>query len=396
MVADLGKKKTRGLLSSYGTYQSYYETRMLTDQSTNAIAWVGTVEALLLILGGIVTGPIYDRGYVRELLCVGAALTVLGVMMLSLATKYYQIMLAQGVAVGLGSGIVYPPSITLVASIFSPRRRGLAVSLATCGTSIGGIVFPIALDRLLPALGFAWATRVLGFMTLAGFILGLALLLPRVSSTRPSLSGKEKESGGSRPLLLELGALGEPVFAAMCLGVFFLWIAYWVPFFLIPTYAEFGLGTSSTLAFYLLVAANAASIPSRLLAALIIPYVDNAGGMVAFGGLSAVVLFSWAAVSGTAGFIVWSVALGFVLGPLAVFQPTIVPQLTPPEGRVGTRMGMSLAAAGLGVLAGVPVSSALIDTTTGQFWKMQVFIGACMVVGTLLMTFVWWRLRVSA
>lgn len=41
----------------------------------------------------------------------------------------------------------------------------------------------------------------------------------------------------------------------------------------------------------------------RFLAVLAIPYIDNVGGMAAFGGLSAVVIFSWAAVQNTAGFI---------------------------------------------------------------------------------------------
>lgn len=77
------------------------------------------------------------------------------------------------------------------------------------------------------------------------------------------------------------------------------------------------------------------------------------------------------------------------MAPLAMFQPIIVSQLTPRDGAVGTRMGMSLASAGLGVLVGVPASSAFIDTTAGEFWKMQVFIGSCMVVGTLLIAFVW-------
>jgi len=255
---------TWGLLSSYGTYQSYDETTLLRDASTNAIAWIGTVEALLLILGGVVTGPIYDAGYVREMICAGTVLTVFGVMMLSLATEYYQIMLTQGVAVGIGSGIVYPPSITLVAATFGSKYRGLAVSFATCGTTIGGIVFPILLDHLLPSLGFAWATRVLGFMTLVIFLAGLALILPGIPDTKTH----ETET---RRRLVDLGALTEPVFVIMCLGIFFLWIAYWVPFFLIPTYAEFGLGASSSLAFYLLVVANASGIPGRLLAVLAIP-----------------------------------------------------------------------------------------------------------------------------
>lgn len=83
------------------------------------------------------TGPIFDRGYIRELLIVGTIITVLGVMMLSLATKYYQILLSQGICVGIGSAMLYVPSISLVAMSFD-EHRALAVFIASSGTAVGG------------------------------------------------------------------------------------------------------------------------------------------------------------------------------------------------------------------------------------------------------------------
>lgn len=109
---------------------------MLPNTSTNDIAWVGTIAAILLIFGGVLTGPIYDRGWVRELLLVGSFLTVLGIMMTSLATQYWHILLAQGLCLGLGSGIVSNPAIALITSSFSGKRT-LALGLATSGTTIG-------------------------------------------------------------------------------------------------------------------------------------------------------------------------------------------------------------------------------------------------------------------
>lgn len=82
------------------------------------------------------TGPVFDRGYFRELLIMGTIITVAGVMMLSLAQKYYQILLAQGVCIGIGGAILFVPSISLVTSRFR-RRRSLAVFVATSGTAIG-------------------------------------------------------------------------------------------------------------------------------------------------------------------------------------------------------------------------------------------------------------------
>lgn len=109
---------------------------MVPGSSSNAISWVGTIDAILLIMGGVLSGPIYDRGYVRELLLFGSLLTVVGIMMTSLATKYWHILLAQGLCVEIGGGILSNPAITLINASFSGNRT-FALGLATSGTSIG-------------------------------------------------------------------------------------------------------------------------------------------------------------------------------------------------------------------------------------------------------------------
>jgi MFS family permease len=174
----------RGFLSTYGTYQSYCETTLLRGHTTGEIAWVGTIEGVLLILCGVVAGPIYDRGHVRALLVAGPLLTVGGVMALSAAYTYSQVLLAQGVCVGLGSGLLYLPSISLVAAAFHrPGPRTLAAGIATSGAAVGGIVYPIVLERLLPAVGFGWATRLLGLITLAELVAALLIIRTPGSGT---------------------------------------------------------------------------------------------------------------------------------------------------------------------------------------------------------------------
>jgi hypothetical protein len=183
------------------------------------------------------------------------------------------------------------------------------------------------------------------------------------------------------------------VFAVFCLALFFMWTAFWVPFFLIPTYAQFALDASAEWAFNLLVIINAASVGGRLLAVLIIPYVGVAGGMLACSFGSALILYAWMAVKTMAGFEAWIVMLGLVMVPLAVFFPAIVPLMCPSTEVVGARLGMASAAAALGVLLGAPLSSALVDVETAEFWKMELFIALSMTVGAVLMIYVWWCLR---
>lgn len=409
-VATRRKKTNRGFLSTYGTYQSYYETTLLRGRATAEIAWVGTVEGVLLILGGAASGPAYDRGGPRAralLLAAGAALVGLGVVALGSARAYHEVLLAQGVCVGAGSGLLYVPSLARVAAAFfdRPRARALAAALATSGTAVGGVVYPIALARLLPAVGFGWATRILGFITLAELVVALLIIFPfseRGRRGRRGSASPHTNSAAPPPAapaaamphsLIDTTAFREPVFVAFCLALFFAWTAYWVPFFLIPTYAQFALGASESWAFYLLVITNAATIPGRILPVLVIPYMGVAGSMAFFAFASAVLLFAWTAVTTMAGFEVWIVMLGVFMTPLAVLYPAIMPHLCPRPEVLGTRMGMSSAVAAMGIILGAPLSSALTDTGKGEFWKMQVFIGSAMLLGSMFMTFVWLNIR---
>lgn len=67
---------------------------------------------------------------------LGVFMAVLGMMMLSLSTKYYQIFLAQGVCFGIGSGLVYVPALAFVNVSFS-KNRALVIGIVTGGASIG-------------------------------------------------------------------------------------------------------------------------------------------------------------------------------------------------------------------------------------------------------------------
>jgi len=60
------------------------------------------------------------------------------------------------------------PSMAACGQYFR-KKRGAAMGLAIAGSSTGGIIFPIALSKMLnhPTLGFGWTIRILGFMMLA-------------------------------------------------------------------------------------------------------------------------------------------------------------------------------------------------------------------------------------
>lgn len=129
--------RPRGIASSYGAFQTYYERALLHDQTPSKISWIGSIQAFLLnFAGGFLTGPIYDAGYLRTLVVVGTMSGVFGMMMTSVCKKYWQFILAQGLTMGVGCGCLLLPSVAVMPAYFK-TRRALATGIGASGSSIG-------------------------------------------------------------------------------------------------------------------------------------------------------------------------------------------------------------------------------------------------------------------
>lgn len=112
----------------------------------------------------------FERTYRASLtLVLGTFFTVLGVMMASLSTRYYQVLLSHGVVASLGIGLTFMPIIGLPNQWFN-KRRGLAVGLAIGGSSVGGVIWPVMVDQLVNKdnISYAWTMRAIGFTQVHG------------------------------------------------------------------------------------------------------------------------------------------------------------------------------------------------------------------------------------
>ena len=85
---------------------------------------------------GILTGPLFDKGYLRTLLATGTFLVVFGMMMTSLGKAYYQLFLAQGICVGIGAGCLFVPSVAIIPNYFT-AKRAFMTGITAAGGSVG-------------------------------------------------------------------------------------------------------------------------------------------------------------------------------------------------------------------------------------------------------------------
>lgn len=101
----------RGIVNSFGVFQTFYTESLLAKESASNISWIGSIQACLLLVVGPLAGPLFDAGYFYTLIRVGSFMVVFGMMMTSLSTEYYQVILAQGLCVGIGAGFLFIPSV---------------------------------------------------------------------------------------------------------------------------------------------------------------------------------------------------------------------------------------------------------------------------------------------
>jgi MFS family permease len=109
---------------------------LLSKSTPSAIAWIGSTQLFLTMLVGVFAGWLIDAGYLRVLLVSGTFLEFFGTLMTSFCTQYWQILLAQGICVGLGSGFLGLASVAIIPLYFS-RKRMIATGIAATGSSLG-------------------------------------------------------------------------------------------------------------------------------------------------------------------------------------------------------------------------------------------------------------------
>ena len=356
-------------------YQTYYEQHLLSTESPSNISWIGSIQAFLLLLVGVLSGPFYDAGYFRPLICIGAFLIPFGFMMTSLCQHYWQVILAQAFLIGLGNGCLFVPSVAILPQYFT-THKALANGIAASGSSFGGVIFPIVFRQLYPKIGFAWATRVLGFISLATCLFSVCVMKPRVMPTH-----KRK--------MHDLAAFKELPYALFNIGMFFGFIGFYAaPYYIGPYAHQTGI-TDVNLAFYLLPILNAASVAGRIVPNFLTDIVGPLNVLVPASAVSGILTLCWIGIHNLAGLIVFAILYGFFSGGFISLPAVALITLTPDMSKLGTRMGQSFFICAFGLLLGSPVSGAILNST-GSYLGLQLFGGMALLVTTIFI--IWARI----
>lgn len=351
-------------------YQTYYETSLLKTHSASEISWIGTVQAFILVAFSLVAGPIFDRGYFYTLLIVGTILTTLGTMMLSLGTQYWQIFLAQGICVGLGTGCLFLPGVALVATYFT-TKRAFAIGITAAGGSVGSVIYPIVFHRLQPRIGFAWATRIIGFIMLGTLVVSIAI-------TKTRLPPRKMRT------LVDWTAFKSIPYSLFCTGLFLCFAGLYVPIFYIIIWAQEHAHVQSDLSFYMLPVLNGASVFGRVIPGLLADKFGTLEVTIICTIAAAVFSYIGIAVNALAGVIVFAIFYGFLSGAVVSLAASCVAAIAPDMQMVGTWMGMSFCFSATGILIGNPIAGSSINVPDNKFSGGFIFSGSLVMAAGLL------------
>ncbi|KAK0624606.1 major facilitator superfamily domain-containing protein [Bombardia bombarda] len=354
---------TWGLINTFGVYQAYYETDLLKSNTSSEISWIGSIQASLLLLVGVISGPLFDAGYFRHLLITGLTLIVFGQFMTSLCTQYWQVLLAQGFCIGIGMGLTFLPSAAIVSQYFT-KHRALAIGISSAGSPVAGIIFPVIFSRLEPTLGFGWATRVIAFVLLAISIVPVLFMRTRLPP-----------SGRARAFI-DKSALRDWPFAGFVIAGFFGFMTLYVPFFYITLFATSHGITTPDFAPYLVTFLNLGSVFGRVVPNAIADRLGSLNVLVACTFASAVTAFGWFGIHDLGGSVVFALLYGAFSGAVVSLTPSVVASMTPDMSRLGTRLGMSFMFTGVSILIGTPIAGSILGDFTQAEWQGTMGYGA--------------------
>lgn len=345
---------TWGMITAFAVFQTYYESGKLFEASSSNISWIGSIQSFLLQVTGLIAGPIYDRGYLRLLLVTGSFMVVFGLMMLSLSTEYWQALLSQAFCVGIGAGLLFVPTVSVIPTYFT-SNIGLAIGIASSGSSLGGVIYPIVLNRLIAEVGFPWAVRSIAFIALATFTIPLAAMRIRVRVPKPRA-------------VVDWSAFHDWPYMTFSLALLIVFIGNVVLIFYISFYPADRGFTDSSLAFYIVAIFNAGSIIGRILPNALSDRIGVFNTIAPFTLLLGVTILCLLGVHNAAGIIVEAVVTGMFSGVVVALPPVCFRMLTENKSMIGTRTGQGFAIGGLGLLIGGPSAGAILGSVDPLNW----------------------------
>ena len=347
------------------------------------------MQSFTLGVVGLLAGEIDAAGYRWILVTFGSFMIVGGTVAMSFASTWIHFLFAQSICIGIGAGCLYVPSVVLPAEAVHSKST-VAMGIAQSGGAVGGIIWPIIFQQLLPSCGFGWTIRISAII--ACVTCGTASIAVFAEASRRKPEPLSCILRGMHSNAFDLRALKTASFAGFVLASFTSDLGLFGPTTYIDGYGLEIAHLSPSDAAALLPVMNAASVFGRLLPGALASWAGSFELLVPTAILTGALTFMWISVGdNVVGLFAFAAGYGVLYGAYIMLPEVAVIDFTKDQDRRGPRIGLCGFSNALGSLIGVPIAGRLLAVGKG-YLGIQLFAGSAMVLTGVLMFAVHWRL----
>lgn len=350
---------------------------------------IPTVFTLVWGLSSPVVGWMVDRFQVHRVMVVGVIITVVGMLLASMAREFLP-MVSAYVVIGIGSAMASTIPLTVIAARWFGDQRGFAMGVAVAGMSAGGVILPPITDYIIRTMSIGAAYVALSVpialvaLPLVAFVIRRQPPGAEVSHTpaapAPELPGLDtSEAMHSAPFWI--------LIAAIYLGSISLASLF---YFITPSLIHAGF--SSRNAALVQSAQNLIAVPGLIVAGILADRFTGrkvAAAMLAGLGVASMLLME--AGSGSAAWPLYMVAFivvfGLTAGVTAAVFPIALAELVGLK-RFGTLAGLMSLASTFGMATGPLLVGRFFDLTGNYAMGFEVGAVLCLVSGAMTLMLV--------
>lgn len=320
---------------------------------------------------GLVAGFLADRIGPRLVVLTGSLIMAGGLALAASATSLETLYLAYGGGVGVGGGLMYVPSVSVIQRWFK-RLRGLASGLAICGTGVGTLVVPLLAALTIANAG--WRTThyvlALGVAAISGIASLLLIGSPGQIGLAPDGDRHVPEAGGQTLTGATLGeALSTRAFWLLYLASLVSSASVFITYVhLVPSALDHGISAQSSIT--LVGALGIAGTFGRFLLGGMADRVGRRHALAfMFVGLTAAMSWWLLAPPTFVALMIYAIVFGAFYGGYIAVLPVLTMDLF--GGRhISSIIGFLYTSWAVGALGGPPLAGFLYEASGSYFFAI--------------------------
>jgi len=304
--------------------------------------------------GGILMGRLADKYGVVCPLLIGAVILVIGYVLSGFAANIWQFALTQGL-IGLGTSGSFGPLMADISHWFE-KRRGIAVSIASCGNYLSGAIWPPLIQYFISTQG--WRVTQVGIgLICAVAMVPLILAMRRRAPSHPVMAAGTVSSGTRGTL----GLSSNTLMTLLIIAGVACCVAMSMPQVHIVAYCG-DLGYGPARGAEMLSAMLGFGLISRVACGFVADRIGGVATLLISSVLQGAALFLYLLFDGLASLYVISALFGLFQGGIVPMYAIIIREYFSP-GEAGTRLGIVLMATLGGMALGGWMSGVIFDFT---------------------------------